>query len=284
MRALGVDVSEKRGLDLVLLDESLHPRVRGAMSVELLAATLAEWQPDVVAIDSPPAWGRAGGSRQAERALRALGIQSYGTPSDPQKREHKFFGWMKTGIAAFEACARAGYARYRSGAVKGTAMEVFPHATSVVLSGALPAAGTSKKDWRTAVLRARGIELSALTTMDLIDAALAALTGLLALDGQFTALGDPEEGTIVVPERSLPKRPYPRGGPLGSDDQLHLPGQSPCACGADDCREKTAAEFAPGHDAKRKGLLWARARAGDEALTELKRRGWELPPELRGRR
>ena len=284
MRSLGVDVSEKRGLDLVLLDESLRPRVHGGATLEQLRARIGEWRPDAIAIDSPPAWGVSGGSRQAEKALRRLGIQSYGTPSDPQKQENRFFGWMKSGIAAFAACAQAGYPRYREGPVRGTALEVFPHATSVVLSGGRAPSGASKKDWRTAVLRARGVELAQLTTLDLIDAALAALTGLFALRGEFTALGDPEEGTIVVPERTLPERPYPRGGPLGATDQLNLPGQNPCACGTAGCREQTAAEFAPGHDAKRKALLWKRARAGDEALAELQRRDWELPPELRGRR
>ena len=89
---------------------------------------------------------------------------------------------------------------------------MFPHATSVVLSGGRAPSGARKKDWRTAVLRDRGVELAQLATLDLIDAALAALTGLFALRGEFTALGDPEEGTIVVPERTLPERPYPRGG------------------------------------------------------------------------
>jgi predicted nuclease with RNAse H fold len=284
MRALGVDVSEKRGLDLVLLDESLRPRVHGGATLEQLHELLGKWEPDAVAIDSPPAWGRSGGSRQAEAALRKLGIQSYGTPSDPQKQEHRFFGWMKSGMAAFAVCEKAGYPRYRVGDVAGTAFEVFPHATSVVLSGGLPPAGASKKDWRIEVLRARGVELAQLTTLDLVDAALAALTGLLALNGEFTALGDPEEGAIVVPDRSLPTRPYPRAPALDTDDQMNLPGLSPCACEAPDCREKTSGEFAPGHDAKRKALLWTRARTGDEAVKELRRRGWELPPELRGRR
>lgn len=284
MRALGVDVSEKRGLDLVLLDDALRPRVHGAATLEQLAARIREWKPDGIAIDSPPAWGVSGGSRQAEQALRKLGIQSYGTPSDPKKQEHRFFGWMRSGFAVFEACAQAGYPRYREGGVKRKAFEVFPHATSVVLSGALPPRGASKKDWRVAVLRARGVELAQLTSPDLVDAALAALTGLLALRGEFTALGDPAEGTIVLPERSLPGKPYPRGGPIGSPDQLNLPGLIPCACEAPDCREMTSSEFAPGHDAKRKALLWSRALAGDDALGELRRRGWELPPELRGRR
>jgi predicted nuclease with RNAse H fold len=284
MRSLGVDVSEKRGLDLVLLDESLRPRVHGGATLEQLAERLAEWRPDVVAIDSPPAWGVSGGSRRAEKALRALGIQSYGTPSDPQKQENRFFGWMKCGIAAFAVCEKGGYARFRTGAIRGTAFEVFPHATTVVLSRALPPSGARKKELRASVLRAQGVELALLATIDLIDAALAALTGLFALRGEFSALGDPDEGTIVVPARELPGRPYPRGGPLGADEQLNLPGLSPCACETPGCREKTSSEFAPGHDAKRKALLWDRARAGDEAVTELERRGWELPPEMRGRK
>ncbi len=284
MRALGVDVSEKRGLDLVLLDESLRPRVHGGATLAQLTERLAEWRPDVVAIDSPPAWGVSGGSRQAEKALRRLGIQSYGTPSDPQKQEHRFFGWMKSGIAAFAACEKAGYPRYRAGAIRGTAFEVFPHATSVVLSQALPPSGASKKDFRAAVLRAHGVEMALLATIDLVDAALAALTGLLALRGAFTALGEADEGTIVVPARELPGRPYPRARAQGTDHQMNLPGLSPCACDTPDCREKTSSEFAPGHDAKRKALLWERARAGHDAVAELRRRGWELPPELRGRR
>ncbi|HET9315208.1 MAG TPA: DUF429 domain-containing protein, partial [Vicinamibacteria bacterium] len=214
MRSLGVDVSEKRGLDLVLLDDALRSRVHGGATLEQLGERLAEWRPDVVAIDSPPAWGVSGGSRRAEKALRVLGIQSYGTPSDPQKQENRFFGWMKSGIAAFEVCGKRGYPRYRSGAIQGTAFEVFPHATSVVLSGALPPAGARKKEFRTAVLRAHGVDMALLATIDLVDAALAALTGVFALRGEFVALGDPEVGTIVVPARELPGRPYPRGGPL----------------------------------------------------------------------
>ena len=43
----------------------------------------------------------------------------------------------------------------------------------------------------------------------------------------------------------------------------------------------TSREFAPGHDAKRKSVLWDRARDGEVALEELRRRGWAIPPEMR---
>ena len=68
MRALGVDVSEKRGLDLVLLDGSLRPRVHGGATLGAAAARASgRWRPDAIAIDSPPAWGVAGGSAPARR-------------------------------------------------------------------------------------------------------------------------------------------------------------------------------------------------------------------------
>ena len=89
-------------------------------------------------------------------------------------------------------------------------MEVFPHATAVVLAGWLPPAGARKREWRRAVLEAQGIETGPLRTADQIDAALAALTGIRALRGQLSALGDPKEGVIVLPSSRLPARPYPR--------------------------------------------------------------------------
>ena len=287
MRSLGIDVGVRKGLDLVLLEGADGPpapverrrRVRRAGLEQLLR----EWRPDVVAIDAPPQWGiHAGGSRLTEQELRRFGIQSFGTPSDPRKAENAFYEWMTVGFAAYEAAARCGFKRFGSGRARGTAMEVYPHASAVVLSGCLPPRGVSKRDFRTAVLRGQGVQLEGLRSIDQIDAALASLTGLLALQGRCFAPGDPKEGVIVLPARSLPPPPYRRcAEPPAFEEQPHLPGLSPCACGDADCTELTTTEFARGHDAKRKSMLWSKARLGDEAVQELRRRGWELPPEMR---
>jgi predicted nuclease with RNAse H fold len=283
MRSLGVDVSVRRGLDLVLLDGSPQPAfTRSGVEPDAIAGHLRELRPDVVAIDSPPSWGVAGRSRGAERELRRLGIQSYGTPSDPRRGDHGFYAWMKAGFRTFAGSAAAGYSRYRTGDVRGTALEVFPHATSVVLAASLPPAAVPKHVWRASVLRDHAVDPRLLDSRDLIDAGLAALTGLYALRGDFTALGDPTEGVIIVPAQSLPSSPYRRClRPPAPRAQLTLPGLSPCACGDEACRAMTSREFAPGHDAKRKSLLWERARRGEEAASELRRRRWALPPELR---
>src|SRR5688572_486926 len=62
--SLGIDVSERRGLDLVLLDVSRAPVfVRADVAVEALPNLIAELRPDVVAVDAPCGWSVEGGSR-----------------------------------------------------------------------------------------------------------------------------------------------------------------------------------------------------------------------------
>jgi predicted nuclease with RNAse H fold len=282
VRSLGIDVGVRKGLDLVLLDTAravldTHRRV----TTDELRGLVNDLSPDVVAIDSPPAWALSGRSRMTERELRWFGIQCFNTPSDRRMADHPFFEWMTVGFRAFDAIEER-YPRYRNGSVKGTAIEVFPHASAVVLAGCLPPPSASKREWRRSVLRAAGIDVAGLRSMDQVDAALAALTGLLALEGRFSAPGDPKDGLIVVPVRNLPARPYRRGERTRrADEQPPLPGLAACGCGDPACTSLTAREFAPGHDTKRKSALWKLARAGQDAIDELRRRGWQIPPEMR---
>ena len=110
MRSLGVDVSVRRGLDVAVLDaDRTLMSVRRRQDVDDLPALLEEFEPDVVAIDSPPAWGRAGRSRSAERELRRLGLSSYATPSHPVRRERPFYAWMKVGFGVFRKVAARGF-------------------------------------------------------------------------------------------------------------------------------------------------------------------------------
>lgn len=281
MRALGIDVGVRRGLDLVLLgqDREILDTHRG-VRIEDVAPLAEASGADVVAIDAPPCWALSGRSRLTERELRLFGLQSFNTPSDVRMAEHPFYEWMTVGFRVYQAVA-ASFPRYRgTGPVTGTAIEVFPHATAAVLAGCLPPDGVGKREWRRAILRDHRVDVRALRSLDQVDAALAALTGLLALERKFSAPGDPREGQIVLPSAALPARPYRRGPrPPVEALQPSLPGLSSCACGDPDCRALTAREFAPGHDAKRKSGLWRLVRAGASAMDELKRRGWELPPE-----
>jgi len=282
VRALGIDVGVGKGLDLVLMESGRTVAdARARVRVDDLPSLLKALRPDVVAIDAPPSWAVRGRSRLTEREIRVFGIQSYGTPTGRHAADNSFYDWMRVGFRVFRAAEGAGYPRYGGGRARGTALEVFPHASAVVLAGCLPPAGLPKTSWRRDVLRSEGVD-GKLGSADQVDAALAALTGLYALRGRSSALGDPKEGVIVLPATVLPARPYRRcEAPEPEERQPHLPRMSPCACGDPSCDRLTAREFAPGHDAKRKTRLWQLARAGDESVSELRRRGWELPPEMR---
>lgn len=281
MRALGIDVGDDRkGFDLVLLDEGLVPVARHRrVRLDQLGELVRGLRPDVVAIDSPPAWALDGAtSRRTEQEIARLGIRCFRTPPASVGRDHPFYGWMRNGIAAFAAVARAGYPRFRGGDPRGTALEVFPHGSAVVLAGCLPPRRVNKRAWRAEVLRMAGVAVRELRSLDQVDAALAALTGLRALRGELFAPGDPREGLIVLPRRTIPAR-FPRAV-LRPREGVQGWFFRPCGCGDPGCAALTRSEFAPGHDAKRKARLWRLARDGQEALEELRRRGWELPPEL----
>src|SRR5439155_264320 len=91
-----------------------------------------------------------------------------------------------------------------------------------------PPAWAPNGPWRERILAAQGVRTAELTTADRVDAALCALTGLLALEGKRFAPGDPKEGVIVLPAASLPARPF-RPAPAEAHDEATLPLFRECA-------------------------------------------------------
>jgi predicted nuclease with RNAse H fold len=217
---VGVDVSVRRGLDVVVLDER-RQLVGGPLARQTpgdLEALLRRIRPGAVAIDSPPAWGVRGSSRRAERELIGLGLPCFRTPSDPALRKHPFYAWMFAGHAAFAAAARAGYPCFTGGPeARGRALEVFPHGAAVALAGCRPPPGTArrsleKRRWRAAVLAEAGVDVGPLRTLDAVDAALAALVAVIVAEGgAWFSLGETDEGCVVLPG-DRPAAPYPRQG------------------------------------------------------------------------
>ncbi|HET6870440.1 MAG TPA: DUF429 domain-containing protein [Solirubrobacteraceae bacterium] len=214
--AVGIDVAEPRkGLDLVALDRDRnvlthHSRLSVSDAVSLTLAL----EPAIVCIDSPSGWSTSGPSRLAERELARIRIQSYRTGPDPG--DHPFYRWMRTGFQVFEGLAPA-YPLYRGGEATQRAAEVFPHATACLLAGRLREPGIPKASFRTQILRRFKVDTTRLATPDQIDAALAALTGLIALDGGHCAVGDPYEGVILLPVKTLPETPLSRNGQAPAD-------------------------------------------------------------------
>jgi hypothetical protein len=234
------------------------------------------YRPDVVCVDGPPGWAATGDrSRLAERELKLLGIQAYYTPDKATGETNPFYGWMRNARAAFRAADRAGFPVYRSGSIRGSAVEVFPHASATVLAGCLaPARQTpsAKRAWRAAILRNHHVPTAQLATLDHVDAALCALTGLIGLKlGDPFAPGAPVEGRIVLPARVVPAAGYRRC--VQTRAVTTEPLITICACG---CGEQVplGREFRPGHDRRLMVQLERAVADGDRARAELERRGW----------
>ena len=228
MLSLGIDVSIARGLDLVWLDEQRNVVAKHRkVALEDLPGLLT-LRPDIIAIDSPPAWAPATGRRVTETEIWRLGFQLFPTPSLIRRSPKGADAWMETGMAVFAAVAALGFPLFSGESFASTAIEVFPHAAAVVLAGSLPSTGANLKHprakaaWRSGVLAREGIAVAGLNTLDQIDAALAALTGIYALEGQACWRGDPAEGVIVLPCRpDALAAPYLRQEQI--DDNDHEP-------------------------------------------------------------
>src|SRR5258708_6002762 len=278
---MGIDVAIARGLDIVVLDDSLRV-VFGPATLRLddLPDLISRTEPDVIAIDSPPAWGVSGKSRPMERQLQALGISIFPAPAAEFARDlHR---WMETGFDVFKVAGDLGYPLHTGGpSFARTAIEVFPHASAVVLRGSLAPVGVAKPVWRRSVLEAAGVACSEMRTTDHLDAALAALTGLRFLSGDFSVVGTPGEAVLVLPNGRMPVTRYARAheAAIGRRSGRHA-GRRPlvdetgraCGCG---CGAPARRRYLPGHDAKHKSRLLAEMRAGStSAADELQRLGW----------
>lgn len=283
--SMGIDLAIARGLDLVVLDDSLRV-VFGPATVHLvdLPDLIRLTEPDVIAIDSPPTWGVSGKSRPIERQLQALGISIFPVPAAEFARDlHR---WMETGFEVFKVARDHGHPLHTGGAsFAPSAIEVFPHASAVVLRGSLAPVGVAKYVWRRSVLEAAGVNCSEMRTADHVDAALAALTGLRFLRGDFSVVGTPGEAVLVLPIGTMPITRYVRDheAPIGPRSGQRAPRRRSldepthaCGCG---CGAPARRRYLPGHDAKHRSRLLAEMRAGSRpAADELQRLGWDRTP------
>ncbi len=81
--------------------------------------------------------------------------------------------------------------------------ETFPQAIACSLAGTIVSA-KKKRVIRRELLHKAGIDISALTSIDYVDAALCGLTAHYLLTGRFKTYGDQTDGIIVVPD--VPRR------------------------------------------------------------------------------
>jgi predicted nuclease with RNAse H fold len=238
MLVAGVDISERRGQMVALLDDAslsvvLHlvKETERAAEIDAVVRLLCGQAVDVVAIDSPLQPSRSllrdGKTRRAlglpdRRGMNGLLYANYrvcdyelirrGMPLYQVAAEEAAAApWMRVGFDLAAALRDAGSRLPVHHADHSASLiEVFPDAAFVTLLGARPARKSlpEGRAQRRAILMAAGVSVAETLTHDELDATAAALTAFRWRRGVGCALGHPDEGLIVlpVPRSSLHQR------------------------------------------------------------------------------
>ncbi len=202
--AVGVDVGGlRKGFHAVALRNGSY--ARHLVSGE--AQQVADWcrsvvQASVIAVDAPCRWSTHGRARPCERELMQKGIWCFSSPS--QQKAHAphrtgYYDWMLRGEELYQAL-EATHPLLSALPLTGNAcFETFPHAVTWHLRGG-NANARAKRSQRRALLAQAGLDPTPFTNIDLVDAALCALTAHHLASGRpCKGYGEASTGLIVVP-------------------------------------------------------------------------------------
>ena len=207
MIVAGIDVGgRKKGFHAVSLRDGKYL----SQFAHTDPARVADWCREigamVIGVDAPCRWHQSGTTRVAETGLKREGGQCFSTPTYEAAIAHPLnhFGWMLNGAKLFahlESSHRlfGGNAAELSGSV---CFETFPQAIACALAGEIVSAKQKGRIRRELLIEA-GIDISALSNIDKVDAALCALSARSLAISKFKAYGDAVSGFIVVPGETL---------------------------------------------------------------------------------
>ena len=213
--AVGIDVGgERKGFHAVAIKDGQYAdRYTSASVPELVRWCTDTVQAQIIAVDAPCGWSADGRCRPAERALMQKGIWCFSTPMRAtaleRRRQHGLgratdhYGWMLGGERIFTTL-KDHYPLCRSLPAIGQRLcfETYPHAITWHLRGG-NADARKKHRQRRQLLAAAGLDCSRLTNIDLVDAALCALTAYHAATGRgCISYGEQNSGLIIVPALS----------------------------------------------------------------------------------
>ncbi len=197
MRIVGLDLagSETRRTGFCSMDEGLGCRTRVLYTDEEVVRETTSEGPDVVSIDAPLFLPKGRESlevkgpphfRACDRELLRMKIRFFPISLGPMRK------LTKRGMTLRSVFEGSGL----------RVIESFPGAIQDILG--MPRKQEGLEKLRTALIRhgASGeVERKDLTG-DELDAITCALVGKMLLDGDYLAIGDPEEGLMILPKRT----------------------------------------------------------------------------------
>lgn len=199
---VGIDVgSVRKGFHAVALRNGSYDRDDHFSDPEALAAWCVELGAVAIGVDTPCRWSPDGRARTAERQLMSCRIWCFSTPSRETACSHPkgHFDWMLNGERLLSAIQRS-HVLYSGGPRPGASFvfETFPHGVACALAGKNLSARSKRVD-RRGLLVELGVALDALTNMDLIDAALCAVTAHRVMQDAYWSVGDSDGGFMLLP-------------------------------------------------------------------------------------
>ncbi|MEN3048609.1 MAG: DUF429 domain-containing protein [Candidatus Caldarchaeales archaeon] len=187
-RVVGVDLTATpRRSSAAAFVAGSRASVEGLRGDDEIFRRIAEFGAELVAIDAPLSWPRSGrGLRECDRAVRRLGVGILPPVLGPMR------------LLTSRAVALSG--ELRSAEIE--AVEVYPRAVQRLMGwvgrGEKPGPETLRR-----LLRAFQVSVEVEADEHAIDALTCAWVAVLRLRGEAVELGDPEEGTIVLPRVCL---------------------------------------------------------------------------------
>jgi len=206
---IGIDVGGiKKGFHAVAHRHGVYFAQLHSSSVDKIASWALAHQPLVVAIDAPSMFSPLGNSRQAERDLVKNGMRCFYTPTRERAIQSRFYDWVFNGERLYQALGLPVFLGEVNNAP--CIIETFPHGIQKSLSGDAPQSrpedGKLSVRKNTLVTNA-DYDISQLSCIDFVDAALCAVTADYFLNRQFKTYGCLADGFIVMPNRPLKKAP-----------------------------------------------------------------------------
>lgn len=202
---VGIDVGGiKKGFHAVVNHAGQYHGHFQSTNPDAVVSWALSQKPSVIAIDAPSMFSQNGRSRKAERDLVNNGMRCFYTPTRELAKESHFYDWVFNGELIYKKLELPIFMgdKINSPCV----IETFPHAIQLslwALNGqSCPEGSKSSIRRKTLALHAK-YETKKLTSIDLIDAALCAVSADYFVNEQFSAYGCSEEGFIVTPNNSI---------------------------------------------------------------------------------
>ena len=198
---IGIDVGgERKGCHAVALHNGTFVATLAHSDPAVIVSWCRQLKAVVVAVDAPCGWSDGGASRLAERSLAIGGnkIFCFATPTRARANRSNFYKLVFNGARLYRQLVKH-YVLFDGSRRAGQAcFETFPHAVVCALAGRVVAA-RPKRETRRAALRKLGYDVSSLSNVDFVDAALCAVTADAFARGSYRLFGEKNEGFIVVP-------------------------------------------------------------------------------------